>query len=71
VGGKVYDRFDAVDQQHVIDLIGILQVAYYEVLRRDGGTVTRGKVVEHPDFVIVFEKSANRVTANVSGAARD
>ena len=65
------DGFDAVQHQRMIQPLRFAQVGRDEPLGRHGGAMAHRQVVVDPNVVAAGQKEANRVTADVAGAAGD
>jgi hypothetical protein len=69
VGGEVDHRLDPVDEQGVVEDVGVAQVADDQPVRLDGRSMPVDEAVVHPDVVPAGQEGPNRVTADVPGPA--
>jgi hypothetical protein len=68
---EVDHRFDPVDDEQVVEVIDVAEVAQDQAFGRHGLVVAGRQVVEDRDVVPASEELLDGVAADVSSAARD
>jgi hypothetical protein len=69
--GKMDHRVDAMTDKHLIQMIGIPQIALDQFPFRDGTAMTINQVIEYRYVMPLLEEQLDGVTANIPGPACD
>jgi len=66
----MHDRVDAAFEQHLIDAMRLVQIAYDQPIGRNGPAMAEREIVVDPDIVPAFQEKLDGVGTDVARAAK-